>query len=532
MTVHTRSDRAVVVDLSVDENDDGALRVRQRSGATNSSRSEYYEGKQNHDIICIDEDSEDDADSSTSTNERRGPKEANSLANRDIIYIDGVSDGNDDNGFSNSTTEQAGSENSKAPTNHDIICIDGVSDASDDDDDGDGDDSVSSNSMKEQFTSKMAAAMNPKSMISTTTRTSRSQHHRHGSEPPSRQRRQRLATLAAFKRPDAKAGIVFARRSPLRPSVVVVSGVRPGSISSRHRLPDDEGGEGGPGPGGAEVAAVDGVPARDPRHAAELVTGADGEVRLTVRRGGTVSERGNDDGGGAGGGESDDDDGGDNLATRTTAANTAAKTTNTKVTRNNEGEGSIWKRLQRILDNKACKDEPAGPSEEENRLLSHVTEFGITPYKYEVPLGNGVSDCVGHDMNNRLCVVEAKCLSTKKGLHCRREKVVEQTTSYATFLAQETRSDVAAYSFDDQNGLIALQSFGVFEYEKVKHRDPRGRDAAATKLAKNRKRVHRKNHKSAKRNMHSRTGAKYRDGHGSQSTGRLSFHPPPNGRRE
>ena len=81
-------------------------------------------------------------------------------------------------------------------------------------------------------------------------------------------------------------------------------------------------------------------------------------------------------------------------------------------------------------------------------------------------------------MNNRLCVVEAKCLFRKKSNHDRRAKVVEQTMSYAIFLSQETKSDVAAYSFDDQNGMIALQSFGVLKYDKVKDRDPRGKDVA------------------------------------------------------
>jgi len=185
----------------------------------------------------------------------------------------------------------------------------------------------------------------------------------------------------------------------------------------------------------------------------------------------------------------------------TTTANTATKTTDTEINQNNEG--LIWKRLQRILDNKECKNEPAGPSQEENRLLCNVTDFGITPYKFEVPLGNGVSDCVGHDKNNRLCVVEAKCISMKKGAHHRRAKVVEQTTSYAIFLAQETRSDVAAYSFDDQNGLIALQSFGVFEYKKVKHCQPRGKAAVATKFRKINNRVLKQKFKPVKRRIQS-----------------------------
>eukprot|EP00961_Rhodomonas_salina_P081723 1098653-Rhodomonas_salina.1 len=131
-----------------------------------------------------------------------------------------------------------------------------------------------------------------------------------------------------------------------------------------------------------------------------------------------------------------------------------------------------WEQLARILNHKACEDLPAGPSRHENELLARVREFGIEPYKYEVPLGNGVSDCVGLDMNNRLCVVEAKCIGN--GSSKRRAVVTEQMSSYATFLSQETKSDVAGYCFDDQGGLIALESFGIFRYEQVKHHTPRG----------------------------------------------------------
>jgi len=94
-------------------------------------------------------------------------------------------------------------------------------------------------------------------------------------------------------------------------------------------------------------------------------------------------------------------------------------------------------------------------------------------------LGNGVSDCVGHDRNNRLCVVEAKCLFRKKKQKNfkkkdkRRAKVLEQTTAYATYLSQATQSDVAAYSFDNQDGMVALESLGIFRYENIKHHDPR-----------------------------------------------------------
>ena len=113
-----------------------------------------------------------------------------------------------------------------------------------------------------------------------------------------------------------------------------------------------------------------------------------------------------------------------------------------------------------------------GPSRKENELLLKVKDYGITAYGYEVPLGNGVSDCVGLDSNHRLCVVEAKCMSFGD-LDKRRAKVLEQTAAYATYLSQETKSDVVAYCFDDQGGLIALESRGIFKYEKIKNTNPR-----------------------------------------------------------
>ncbi|GMH62085.1 hypothetical protein TrST_g14176 [Triparma strigata] len=153
-------------------------------------------------------------------------------------------------------------------------------------------------------------------------------------------------------------------------------------------------------------------------------------------------------------------------------------------------ESLIWKRLQRILDNEKCMDQPAGPSARENELLSRVQEYGIEPYAYEVPLGNGVSDCVGVDMKSRLCVVEAKCIFGRNGTKNNRDKVKEQMRAYATFLAQETHADVAAYCFDDQGGLIALESFGVFKYETVKDNDPRGANSKTkTKIKKKKVKV-------------------------------------------
>ena len=186
--------------------------------------------------------------------------------------------------------------------------------------------------------------------------------------------------------------------------------------------------------------------------------------------------------------------------TVTTAAAAAAMQGTMKNTHDaNNDDGLVWTRLQQILQHPNCQDTPSGPSHQENQLLARVTEFGITPYKYEVPLGNGVSDCVGYDMDHRLCVVEAKCMFLKKNtpnnkqrqqhqptkkqqqqqqnynsIDKRRAKVIEQTTAYATYLSKATQSNVAAYSFDDQNGMIALHRFGIVDYHKVKHYDPRG----------------------------------------------------------
>ena len=115
--------------------------------------------------------------------------------------------------------------------------------------------------------------------------------------------------------------------------------------------------------------------------------------------------------------------------------------------------------------------------------MARVTEFNITrggarvqlitPYRYEVELGNGVCDCVGIDMYYKLCVVEAKCIHKRKNIQAHHEKVREQTNAYATFLAQQTHADVVAYCLDDEGGELALEQIGVYEYERVKNNDPR-----------------------------------------------------------
>jgi hypothetical protein len=92
-----------------------------------------------------------------------------------------------------------------------------------------------------------------------------------------------VTTVTSFKRPNAKVGIVFTRRSRSSPDVCVISKIMPDSIFSSHEqryAREEEGGT----LKGAEVIAVNGIPVREARHAAELVAGCGEEVRLTVRR--------------------------------------------------------------------------------------------------------------------------------------------------------------------------------------------------------------------------------------------------------
>ena len=90
-----------------------------------------------------------------------------------------------------------------------------------------------------------------------------------------------VTTVTSFKRPNAKVGIVFTRRSRSSPDICVISKIMPDSIFSAHeqRYARDEGTL-----KGAEVIAVNGIPVREARHAAELVAGCAEEVRLTIRR--------------------------------------------------------------------------------------------------------------------------------------------------------------------------------------------------------------------------------------------------------
>jgi hypothetical protein len=96
-----------------------------------------------------------------------------------------------------------------------------------------------------------------------------------------------VTTVTSFKRPNAKVGIVFTRRSRSSPDVCVISKIMPDSIFSSHEqryAREEEGGT----LKGAEVIAVNGIPVREARHAAELVAGCGEEVRLTVRHAGGV----------------------------------------------------------------------------------------------------------------------------------------------------------------------------------------------------------------------------------------------------
>lgn len=94
-----------------------------------------------------------------------------------------------------------------------------------------------------------------------------------------------VTTLTSFKRPHSKVGIVFTRRSRSSPDTCVISKIMPDSIFSNHEQRYAREGE---TLQGAEVIAVNGIPVREARHAAELVAGCGEEVRLTVRRVGVV----------------------------------------------------------------------------------------------------------------------------------------------------------------------------------------------------------------------------------------------------
>eukprot|EP00873_Tetraselmis_striata_P046110 jgi/Tetstr1/466374/TSEL_010904.t1 len=133
---------------------------------------------------------------------------------------------------------------------------------------------------------------------------------------------------------------------------------------------------------------------------------------------------------------------------------------------------------------------PSGPSWRENRLVQRLKDFGIEAYGFEVPLGNGVCDCVAVDAQNRLCIVEAKCMGGEyygQQYSARRTKVVEQCCAYGRFLAQQARSDVTAYIFDDTNHMINLEEYATFSYESVKHHHVRGQPSGATPQPKRRR---------------------------------------------
>ena len=127
------------------------------------------------------------------------------------------------------------------------------------------------------------------------------------SSPPqsSQQQQQGITTITAFKRPNHKVGIIFTRQSSSSPDVAIIARILPESIFAQH----DEAERRDQalrvaalkkqgltmttmsplavkaatrGLEGSEVIAVNGVPVRNPRHAAEMVAKAVEEVRLTI----------------------------------------------------------------------------------------------------------------------------------------------------------------------------------------------------------------------------------------------------------
>eukprot|EP00984_Skeletonema_dohrnii_P025270 scaffold14392_cov105-Skeletonema_dohrnii-CCMP3373.AAC.3 len=142
------------------------------------------------------------------------------------------------------------------------------------------------------------------------------------SSPPqsSQQQQQGITTITAFKRPNHKVGIIFTRQSSSSPDVAIIARILPESIFAQHdeaerrdqalrvaALKKQEGltmttmsplavKAATRGLEGSEVIAVNGVPVRNPRHAAEMVAKAVEEVRLTICK--MVD---NNNGGGGGG---------------------------------------------------------------------------------------------------------------------------------------------------------------------------------------------------------------------------------------
>ena len=102
-------------------------------------------------------------------------------------------------------------------------------------------------------------------------------------QPESKQ--QGITTITSFKRPNHKVGIIFTRQSSSSPDVAIIARILPESIFSHHEEAEkqrnkNKGTKGGLE--GSEVIAVNGVPVRNPRHAAEMVAKAKEEVRLTI----------------------------------------------------------------------------------------------------------------------------------------------------------------------------------------------------------------------------------------------------------
>lgn len=127
-----------------------------------------------------------------------------------------------------------------------------------------------------------------------------------------------ITTITAFKRQYHKVGIIFTRQSSTSPDVAIIARILPDSIFAKHN--DYALVNGGGGLEGSEVIAVNGIPVRNPKHAAELVAKATEEVRLAIiirkRDDNDKNVISNNDGMTVKGGDLDNDDEGEKKQSR------------------------------------------------------------------------------------------------------------------------------------------------------------------------------------------------------------------------
>ena len=127
------------------------------------------------------------------------------------------------------------------------------------------------------------------------------QQHPSNNNNQTQQQQQGITTITAFKRPGHKVGIIFTRLSSTSPDIAIIARILPESIFSKHdaaerndqasyvasmNVPLSPAKLSGLTRGleGSEVIAVNGIPVRNPRHAAEMVAKATEEVRLAIRK--------------------------------------------------------------------------------------------------------------------------------------------------------------------------------------------------------------------------------------------------------